>query len=521
MNRFRIALIVLLLGVSHFAFAATRPNIVLIMPDDMGYSDLGSYGGEIETPNIDRLAAEGARFREFYNASICGPTRAALLTGLYNHQTGVHTWNGVRNNRCVNIGEALRRAGYRTMMVGKWTDTESPVHKGFDRAYGHLAQKGPGNYFKLVNTAQHFLDGDPYTLPEDYFKTDANTDHAVEFLREAAPMDQPFFLYVAYSAPHWPLHAREADIAKYRQRYRDLGWDACREQRLARQKELGLFGDTPPAPRDPAVGPWADAPHKDWEAERMAVYAAQIDCMDRNIGRILDTIREIGREENTVVMFLSDNGATERNPGATGVNPDGSFYLDKPGKTWRIDGTLTKPLVPGVMPGPADTFGGYGAEWAHVSNAPLRDYKATNYEGGILTPFIVKWPGAIANPGAILDPVGHVIDVMPTCLELAGATYPESYPDRDLLPLEGQSLVPALRGMPWKRSEPLFWEYGGHRAARDGDWKIVAKTGAPWELYNLRQDRAEQHDRAAEDPERVRDLASHYADWAARCGAKP
>jgi len=520
MSTFRFWLVTLsfvLLALTAHA-GAPRPNIVLIMADDMGYSDLGCYGGEIETPNLDRLASEGVRFREFYNAAVCGQTRASLMTGLYHHQAGVRTWNGIRNDKCLNLGEALQTAGYRTMMTGKWTDKVSPVYKGFDRAYGHLAQKGPGNYFKLVNTAEHFLDAAPYSLPDGYFKTDANTDYAVEFLREAAPMARPFFLYVAYSAPHWPLHAREADIAKYRQRYRELGWDAAHAQRFERLQALGLFGDSPPAPRDPAVPPWADAPHKSWQAERMAVYAAQVDCMDRNIGRILDTLEEIGRADSTIVLFLSDNGATERNPGAAA---DGSFYLDKGGETWRTDGTRTRPVVPGVMPGPADTFGGYGAEWAHVSNTPLRGYKAGNYEGGILTPFIVKWPGNLPEPGGFVDAVGHVMDVMPTLLELAGGSYPETYKDRTILPVEGKSLVPALLGEPWERAAPICWELDGHRAVRQGDWKLVARTDEPWELYNLREDRAEQHNRAAEHPKRVRALASLYADWAARCGATP
>ncbi len=497
------------------ASASERPNILLIMADDMGYGDAGCYGGEIETPHIDSLAAEGIRFREFYNAAVCGTTRAALMTGLYHHQVGVRTWNGVRNDRCLNIGEALQAAGYHTMMVGKWTDTKSPSFKGFDRSFGSLANLGPTNYFKMNHTDEHFLDKEVYTLPEEgYFKTDAYTDYAVEFLEEAATVEKPFFLYVAYLAPHWPLHAKEQDIAKYRERYRQLGWDQCRADRYKRLGELGLLGDTTLAPRDPAVAPWEDAPHKDWEAERMAVYAAQIDCMDQNIGRILAALKETGQEDNTVIMFLSDNGATERYPKAT---KEGNFYLDKPDRTWRTDGTRTKPLVPGVMPGPADTFGGYGPEWAHVSNTPVRGYKQSSYEGGILTPFIVKWPGKVPNPGGVVQGGGHVMDVMPTCLEIAGATYPERFKGRDILPVEGKSLVPIFEGKEWEGHEALFWELNGDRGVRRGDWKLVGRKGKPWELYNLAVDRAEQQDRAETRPDLVEEMAALYRAWSIRC----
>ncbi|MCA9426438.1 MAG: sulfatase-like hydrolase/transferase, partial [Candidatus Omnitrophica bacterium] len=260
--------------------------------------------------------------------------------------------------------------------------------------------------------------------------------------------------------------------------------------------------------------PWEEAEHKDWEAERMAVYAAQVDCLDQNIGRILGTLEEIGAEENTVVMFLSDNGATERYPKA---KPDGSFYLDNEETTWRTDGTRTKPVVPGVMPGPADTFGGYGPEWAHVSNTPVRGYKQSSFEGGILTPLIVKWPGKIEETGGITHQVGHVIDMMPTCLEIAGGEYPRKYLDREILPLEGKSLVPIFEGKERDGHSALFWEIVGHRAARKGDWKLVGRTGEPWELYDLKTDRAELIDLAAQKPEMAKELETLYRDWSERC----
>ncbi len=511
---FRGVALTLLMGLG--AFAAEVPNIVLIMADDMGYSDVGCYGGEIKTPHIDKLAAEGIRFREFYNAAVCGTTRASLMTGLYHHQVGVRTWNGVRNDKCLNIGEALQTAGYHTMMVGKWTDTISPSFKGFDRSFGSLANLGPTNYFKMNRTDEHFLDKEVYKLPEEgYFKTDAYTDYAVEFLHEAATIEKPFFLYVAYVAPHWPLHAKETDIAKYREFYREKGWDRCRSERYKNLGALGLLGDCPLPPRDETVVPWEEASHKAWEAERMAVYAAQIDCMDQNIGRILDALQDTGREENTVVMFLSDNGATERE-----INPreDGSFFLDTPEETWRTDGTRTRPVVPGVMPGPADTFGSYGAEWAHVSSTPVRGYKQSSYEGGILTPFIVRWPEKIARKGAIVSGTGHIIDVMPTCLAIAGAKYPETYKDRTILPVEGESLMPVFNGTAWSRTTPLFWELRGNRAVREGDWKLVGPMGGDWELYDLSRDRGEQINLAQSQPERVQEMAQRYAAWAKRCG---
>ena len=495
--------------------AGDRPNIVLIMTDDMGYSDVGCYGGEVETPNIDRLAAEGLRFSQFYNCSVCGPTRASLMTGLYHHQVGVRTWNGIRNNKCLNIGEALREAGYRTMMVGKWTDIQSPSFKGFDRSFGSLANKGPTNYFKMNRTDDHFLDKNVYTLPEEgYFKTDAYTDYAVRFLQEAGNVDQPFFLYVAYVAPHGPLHAKEKDIAKYRRRYRELGWDRCRAQRYERQQQVKLLGKSPPAPRDPRVPPWEQARHPDWQAERMAVYAAQVDRLDQNVGRILKTLQAIDCEKNTVILFLSDNGATDRFPKA---NADGSFYLDSDQATWRTDGTRTRPVVPGVMPGPADTFGGYGPEWAHVSNSPVRGYKISSYEGGILTPLIVKWPGKIPAVGRITHQVGHVIDVMPTCLEIAGGTYPRVYRDRELLPVEGKSLVPVFEGKQRQGNAALFWELRGHRAVRSQSWKLVGREEQAWELYDLQADRGETKNLAHQRPEVVTRLSAMYREWSKRC----
>jgi arylsulfatase A-like enzyme len=492
-----------------------RPNIVLIMADDMGYSDVGCYGGEINTPNIDSLANEGLRFSQFYNCAVCGTTRASLMTGLYHHQVGVRSWNGIRNNKCLNIGEAMQEAGYRTMMVGKWTDIQSPNFKGFDRSFGSLAHKGPTNYFKMNHTDDHFLDKDVYTLPEEgYFKTDSYTDYAVRFLRQTENKNQPFFLYVAYLAPHWPLHAKEKDIAKYRKKYRELGWDQCHKQRYERQQQMKLISDSPPVPRDSSVSSWKEAEHQDWQAERMAVYAAQVDCIDQNVGRILKTMQEIGCEDNTVVMFLSDNGATGR---TFKPKANGRFFLDSKTKAWRTDGTRTKTVVPGIMPGPADTFGGYGLEWAHVSNTPVRGYKQSSYEGGIITPLIVKWPGKIAPVGKITHQVGHVIDVMPTCLEIASMNYPKKYRERKILPVEGKSLVPVFKGKKRQGHSALFWELSGNRAVRMGKWKLVGQTKKDWELYNLKTDRGEANDLASLKPDLVKKMTVMYQEWSERC----
>lgn len=512
----RAATLALFLFTTAFAHAAAPgPNIILIVADDMGYSDIGCYGGEIETPNIDRLASEGLRYSQFYNCSVCGPSRASLMTGLYPHQIGVRAWNDIANDRCMNLGEALQLAGYRTMLVGKWTDTVSANYKGFDRSLSALAQKGPGNYFKSVSTADFYLDKEPFTPPaEHFYKTDAYTDYAIQFMEEAATIDKPFFLLAAYPAPHWPLHAKEEDIAKYRKRYLELGWDQCRANRLKRIAELGLVKNATDPPRDADVPPWSDAPNKEWEAERMAVYAAQIDCMDQNIGRLLDALKKIGREDNTMVIFLSDNGATDIFPKA---KADGSFYLDEENKTWRTDGTKTRPVVPGVMPGPADTFGGYGPEWAHVSNAPFRGYKTSNFEGGIATPLIIKFPGRITHPGSISSQTGHVKDIMPTLLEVAGSTYPAKYQDRELLPLEGSSLVGSFEGREDMFPSPIYWELGGHRAVREGAWKIVSVPEGPWQLYNMSSDRGELNDLAAKHPEKLKKLVERYTAWSARC----
>ena len=498
---------------------AKRPNIVLIMADDMGFSDLGCYGGQIRTPNLDRLAAGGLRFAQFYNCALCGPSRAALMTGLYPHQAGVgERWTGLLNPRCVTIVELLKRAGYATNVVGRldmvtaenWHDPQR-IRRHADHFFGSTGHVGPGNYFQAVRDTPFYLDGEPYPIPpQGFYKTDALTDHAVRFIGEAAKKGRPFFLYAAYNAPHWPLHAREADIARYRRTYRQLGWDQARARRHQRLIELGLIDPRCPlAPRDCRVAPWKDAPHPQWEAERMAVYAAQIDCMDRNIGRILEAIRNAGAQRNTLVMFLSDNGPSDQ---------VWSRPLDRKGRPWRLDGTPTRVgNNPAITPGGADTFVTYGPPWANVSNTPFRLYKGTSHEGGIATPLIAYWPQTIQRGGAITRQVGHIIDIMATCLDAAGVEYPTAFGDRKVLPLEGRSLLPILRGKRRKGHQALCWQLGASRAVRMGTWKLVARRGGPWELYDMEADRTETSDLARRHPQRVKAMAAVHRAWARRC----
>ena len=484
---------------------AERPNIVLIMADDMGWSDLGCYGGEIATPNLDRLAAGGLRFSQFYNNAKCAPTRASLLTGLYSQQVGVHV-TPARMQGCVTIAEALSAAGYRTLMSGKWHAEELPTQRGFDRYFGladgccnyfNPGQRRPGELEpgRKRPVRRWAIDGQvylPYNTPEDpdFYTTDAFTDRALEYLDQYGREPEPFFLYLAYTAPHYPLHAWPEDIARHRGRYL-AGWDAVRQERCRRAVELGLVdGRWTPAPRDEEVPPWDEVEDRDpWDL-RMAVYAAMIESMDRNIGRLLARLREIGAEENTLVLFLSDNG----------------------GCAERLH------LTPDAPPGPMESYHTVDAPWANASNAPFRKYKSWNHEGGIATPMIASWPAVIERGGGIVHDPGHVIDLLPTCLELAGASYPRTFDGAPIPPCEGLSLAPLLRGRPRRGHDALFWQFRGFGAVRQGRWKLVG--GESWELYDLVLDRTEQNDLAGSQPERVRELSRLYADWVERCGGK-
>ncbi len=483
-----------------------RPNILVIMADDMGFSDLGCYGGEIATPNLDRLAGGGVRFTQFYNTARCCPTRAALLTGLYNHQTGVGhmvnnrgfpSYQGYLNDRCVTFAEALRPAGYSALMVGKWHVGENrphwPTDRGFERYFGLIS--GGSNYFRLDPGRKMALDDQPFTpAPGKFYMTDAFSDHAVKLIDEYGRKPKPYFLYLAYTAPHWPLHAWPEDIARYRGRYMK-GWDALRRERHERQMAMGLVDRRwPLTPRDPLAPAWDAAANKDDFDLRMAVYAAQITRLDEGIGRVMAKVRELGQAEDTLVLFLADNGGCAEE---------------------KIAGERPAPA------GPADSFTSYGRPWANASNTPFRLYKHWVHEGGIATPLIAHWPAVIKQRNSITRQPGHIIDVMATCLEVAGAGYPKTYQGRDILPLEGKSLLPVLKGGRRRGHDALFWEHEGNRAVRQGKWKSVSRHPERWELYDLEADRTEMNDLAARHRDRVKSMTAAYEAWARRCGVVP
>ncbi len=502
----------------------THPNILLILNDDMGFSDLGCYGGEIRTPNLDRLAANGLRFTQFYNTARCCPSRASLLTGLHPHQAdvghmvgddGIDGYRGNLSRNAVTIAEALRPAGYRCAMSGKWHVAHSlteagnwPNDRGFDDYYGIL--NGAGPYFDPVYLKRN---GAPETVEDGaYYVTDAFSDEAVRQIEEhgARHPDRPFFQYLAYTAPHWPLQAWPEDIARYAGRY-DAGWDVLRKDRLARLIRMGILDkDCGLTDRDPTQPPWEQAEHKAWQARRMEVYAAQIDRMDQGIGRVIAAIEKLGQLDNTLILFLADNG------GCAEEMTTGSDW----GQKTRDGGPVRVGNDPSVMPGAEDTWQSYGVPWANVSNTPFREYKHWVHEGGIATPLIAHWPAGLAARGQLRRTPAQLPDIMATCLDVAGVDYPAAYNGHVIQPLEGCSLRPCFdREVPV--GETLYWEHEGNAAVRRGRWKLVRKHPGSWELYDLASDRSEIHDRAARHPDVVRDLASRYAVWADRCHVLP
>jgi arylsulfatase len=514
-----------LLSAAPLAAAERRPDIVLILADDLGFSDLGCYGSEIHTPNLDRLASAGLRFTQFYNCARCCPTRAALLTGLYPHQAGVGhmvadlgrpAYRGRLDARCITAAEVLRAAGYRTLMSGKWHVTPVarpkdnwPTHRGFDRFYG------------LIGSVRSYYDPPTLTREDqpirargkDYYLTDAITEQAVAYLDEYGKKPEPIFLYVAYTAPHWPLHARPADIARHRAVYQ-AGWDELRKRRHERMKAMGLVERPwPLTPRDADAPAWKDVRDREWHIERMAVYAAMVETLDRGVGRIVDRLRQQGRLDNTLLLFLSDNGGCAE-----------EILAGWRGKLFPLktrDGRPTKVgNDPAVKPGPDDVFQSYGLPWANASNTPFRRYKHWVHEGGIATPLIAHWPRVITRPGLTHQP-GHVIDLLPTFMDVARAEFPKKRAGLDVLPLEGKSLAPILRGRQRAGHAALFWEHEGNRAVRAGKWKLVAPYRGSWELYDLEADRTEQTDLAAKHPDKVKELAAAYERWAKRCGVVP
>ena len=534
---------------------APRPNLVIILSDDMGYSDLGCYGSEIATPHLDALAAKGVRFTQFYNNARCCPSRASLLTGLYPHQAGVghmvedrgfDAYRGELNDRCVTLAEAVKPAGYRTYAVGKWhvvpgKTAESLTHKqnwplqrGFDRFYGTI--NGSGSFWDpnslIRDNREITVANDPEYRPAEYYYTDAISDQATRFIAEHARdhANEPFLLYVAYTAAHWPMHARESDIAKYRGRY-DAGYGPVAAARWEKQKQLGVVNAAWGLP-SPAED-WSQVKNRAFEARGMEVYAAMVEVMDAGIGRIVAELKARGQLDNTVICFMEDNGGCAETNGRIGeptpradhptlapLGVDTAQYGNQPTQTrdgWPIRSGY------GVMPGPADTFVAYGRGWANVSNTPFREYKHWVHEGGVSTPLIVHWPAGIAPArlGQLEPQPSHLIDLMATCVDLAGAKYPAQFGGHPIQPMEGVSLRPALAGAPLPRSQPIFWEHEGNRAVRDGKWKLVSKLPESWALYDIEADRTEQHDLAARESERVRTMSAQWNGWAERVGVQP
>ncbi|MEM9280543.1 MAG: arylsulfatase [Verrucomicrobiota bacterium] len=557
-NRFVFPLLACLF--STIGLHANQPNIVLIMSDDMGYSDLGSYGGEIDTPVLDRLARNGLRFTQFYNTSRCCPTRAALLTGLYSHQAGVglmtsdlgyESYRGQLNRSCVTVAEVLGEVGYANYMVGKWHLTRNgdvrkdgnnsswPLQRGFDRFYGTIA--GAGSFFDPASLCRDNMFITPLNdseyQPERFYYTDAISDNAVRYISDhfSGRNDDPFFLYVSYTSPHWPLHALEEEMEKYKGRY-DQGYREIREARHQKAISEGVVsGEWPLSPEDVS---WNEETRKSWNIRCMEVYAAMVDRMDQGIGRIVTELDARGVLEDTLIVYLQDNGGCAEPFGrrsnlsekaAHSFQPLGPDDLQK--QIWPPMQTRDGRWVatgPEVMPGAEDTYLAYGIGWANVSNTPFRGYKHDPTEGGIGTPFILHWPNGTlsSQQGAIVDTVGHLIDVMPTFVEASGAAYPGQYNGSDIQPMEGVSLIPTLSGDQLKpRQNPIGFEHHGNLALRDGRWKILStyrdEEPISWELYDMEKDRTELENLADVMPDRLSEMIQKWEEWAERVGVQP
>ncbi len=507
-------------GITFNVALAQKPNIILIMADDMGFSDIGCFGSEIPTPNLDKLALNGVRFSQFYNTARCCPTRASLLTGLYQHQTGIGMmaedpfkkdsekdkndagvpgYRGFLNHQCVTIAEVLKPASYHTYMAGKWHvgmhgEEKWPLQRGFEHYYGILA--GACSYLKPEGGRGLTMDNTKLPAPEGkYYTTDAFTDNAIRMIKEQKDK-KPFFLYLAYNAPHWPLQAKKADYEKFVGKYMK-GWDVLREERYQRQKALKLFDrDIPLSPRDTRVRPWkeVDEAQKKESDFRMAVYAAQVNCIDQNVGKLIETLSSLKKLDNTLIIFLSDNGAC--------AEP----YMEFGGGKFE---DINNPAISGSI--------SYGIGWANMSNTPFYEYKVKSYEGGISAPFIASWPNMIKkNLGQVYHTPACLIDIMPTFIEAAEAKYPKTHPDGTVLfPLEGHSLLSAFVAGKGPEHKYMFWEHSGFSAIRKGDWKAYKQVKeSEWELFDLRTDRDEQINLAKDHPVMVKELNDKWYEWA-------
>nr|WP_315148626.1 arylsulfatase [uncultured Flavobacterium sp.] len=532
-----------------------KPNVIVILTDDMGFSDIGCFGSEIKTPNIDKLAANGLRFTHFYNTARCSPSRASLMTGLYPHQAGMGFLSNYNydeegyvddlSKKAVTMAEVFKQAGYATYMSGKWHMNKEksipndrsnwPLQRGFDRFFGMLI--GSGSFYDPGT----LMSDNTFIAPgKDFYLTNAITDHVVKFISEN-PKDKPFFFYIAYTAAHWPLHAPESEIRKYKGVY-DKGWDETRKLRFEKLKKLGIISDKAVlTARGVDIPEWKNEPLKDWQVRRMEVYAAMIDIMDQGIGKIISTLEKKGELDNTVIFYLHDNGgcaetlnSNEPEIPLTDEQKKGkpfakdSIFLGKI-PTYTRDGQFIR-SGKGVMPGPANTWTAYGEEWANVSNTPFRLYKHFVHEGGIATPLIVHWPKGINAKGELRTQSGHLIDIMVTCVEIAGLQYPTDFNGNAIHPLEGKSLVPAFTNKPVNR-EFIFWEHEGNRAIRMGKWKLVSKTQKQrkfipadenaWELYDMEEDPSEINNLALKYPDKVKAMADLWEKEAQRTKAKP
>jgi arylsulfatase len=505
-----VLLVCLLISTLCSVPAADKPNIIVILVDDMGFSDIGCYGSEIPTPNIDALAANGLRFTQFYNTGRCCPTRASLLTGLYSHQTGIgqmmrndHVpgYEGRLNDRCATIAEVLKPAGYFTAMSGKWhlgqAQGVTPWGRGFERSLNGPA----GGFYQAGDNAKLFLNGqaianDDPRLPKNWYTTDLWTTFGLKFIDEAREAKKPFFLYLAHNAPHFPLQAPAEEIAKFRGKYK-AGWDAISAARHQKQITLGIVDPAwAKSPRAEAVKAWDSLSPQDKDRfdHLMATYAAVVAHMDKAIGDLVSGLKERGVLNNTLIFFLSDNGGNaESGPRGRSLGEP-----DKADSTWFC-----------------------GESWAFLQNTPFRRYKHFNHEGGIATPLIVHWPAGIPAKNEFRKQPGHLIDIMATCLDIGGATYPNELQSKPVLPLEGRSLRPAFTDQPIQR-DALFWEHEGNAAVRVGDLKLVrAGRNSAWELYDLSKDRTEQNNLAASRPDKLKELAAKWDAWAQRANVKP
>ncbi len=472
----------LVLAVASSAQAAERPNIVLMMVDDLGFSDFGCYGSEIETPNVDALAAGGVRMNQFYNTAKCHSSRICLLTGKYTFQAGNEAMD-----KALTVAEVMRHNGYFTAMAGKWHLKQEPTDRGFQRYWGHLS--GATNFFTGDDTFR--LNGEKWSdFGDDFYTTDANVDYAIRFIDEALETEKPFFQYIAFNAPHYPLQAKKEDVLKYKGRYA-LGWDKLRARRYAKQVELGIIDSKHKlSPRPDYIPSWEKLTEDEraWEEARMEVFAAMVDCVDQNIGRLVSHLKQKGVYDNTLILLCSDNGACPFE---------------------RTRGKDLRPWDP-------KSYWCYDVGWAHAGNTPFRWYKQNQHEGGISSPLIAHWPkGLSARSGFISDQPGHLIDLLATCMDAAGAEYPAEFDGKPTTPIQGKSLLPILNGKQRDGHEWLYFQFADNRAIRRGDWKAVSARGGKWELYNLAEDRTELNDLATGKPEllsELRELWHHVAE---------